>query len=122
MRERTIWIFAGLLGLAVAVALAVLTSHVSQPRVGLSGEPVSAGRQLAPARTPTSSGAPARELPARPATSTPTTAAPPPPAAEAPPRSDDDAANDSSGSGSDDDSSGGSRGRGRGRGRGGGDD
>lgn len=121
MRERTIWISAGLLGLGVAVALALLTSRVAQPPVGLSGEPVSAGRALAPARTATT--APARAQPRRPAVPTSTQAAPPPPAAQAPPRDDDDDSGgfgDSSGSGSGDEASG--RGRGRGRGRGGGDD
>jgi len=114
MRERTIWISAGLLGLAVAVALAVLTSHVSQPPVGVPGEPVSAGQQLAPARTaPAARPAPARTPPAA---ATATTAAPPPPVVQAP-RGSDDGAGDSSGSGSGDDRSG--RGRGRGRGRGG---
>lgn len=103
MRERTIWIAAGLLGLVIAVALAMLTSSVSQPPVGAPGEPVSAGRQLAPARTTTA-------RPARTATSTTATTA-----AQAPRRSDDD---ESDGSGSGDDSSG----RGRGRGRGGDDD
>ncbi len=102
MRERTIWIAAGLLGLVVAVALAVLTSSVSQPPVGAPGEPVSAGRQLAPARTTTA-------RPARTATSTTATTA-----SQAPRQSDDE----SDGSGSGDDSSG----RGRGRGRGGDDD
>ncbi len=51
MPERTIWIAAGLLGLIIAVALAVLTSYVAQPPAGLTSEPISAGRQLAPART-----------------------------------------------------------------------
>ncbi len=109
MRERTIWIAAGLLGLVVAVALAMLTSSVSQPPVGAPGEPVSAGRQLAPARTTT----PTTVRPARPA-GTATSTTPAPPAAQTPPQDDDDAS-DSSGSGFGDDSSG----RGRGRGRGG---
>jgi hypothetical protein len=117
MRERTIWISAGLLGLGVAVALALLTSRVAQPPVGLSGEPVSAGRALAPARTATT--APAGAQPRRPAVRTSTQAAPPP-ATQAPPRDDDDrgGSGDSSGSGSGHDGSG----QGRGRGRGGDDD
>jgi hypothetical protein len=117
MRERTIWISAGLLGLAVAVALAVLTSHVSQPSVRTPIEPVSAGQQLAPARTGTA----ARPAAARNPTTTSTRTTTTPPAARAPrERVDDDGGADSSGSGSDGDSSG--KGRGRGRGRGGGDD
>jgi hypothetical protein len=106
MSERTIWIVAGLVGLAVAVALALLTSHVSQPSVGLPGEPVSAGRQLAPARTATTTASAAAE-PEQPTAARTTTSAQPPA------RSDDDDAGDSSG----DDGSG--RGRGRNRGRGG---
>ncbi|HWC26454.1 MAG TPA: hypothetical protein VG474_07720 [Solirubrobacteraceae bacterium] len=136
MRERTIWIAAGLLGLLVAVGLAVLTNHVARPPVGLSGEPVSAGEQLAPPRTARTATTPARRRGATtPARTAPT--APPPPVAPAVPGRDDDDRDDNSGSGSDDgsgsgsdDSSGsgsddgsGSDGRGRGRGRGrGGDD
>ena len=99
MRERTIWIAAGLLGLVVAIALALLTSHVSQPPVGVPGEPVSAGRQLAPPRAATAT-RPARARPATtpPATRTTTTT------------TTDDDEGDEDGSG---------RGRGRGRGRGG---
>ena len=114
MRERTIWISAGLLGLAVAIALAVLTSHVSQPPVGVPGEPVSAGKQLAPARTGAARDGAAAAAPGRPVARTTTTAATPPPPAGSEPRDDDES--DSSGSGSDDESG---RGRGRGRGRGG---
>ena len=125
MPERTIWIAAGLLGLIVAVALAVLTSYVARPPAGLTSEPVSAGRQLAPARgtSPATPSAGARGPAAR-ATTTP--ASPPPPAppaaAEAPRAGDDDAvsggpsADAGSGSGSDSDDA---SGRGRGRGRGG---
>ena len=115
MSERAIWISAGLLGLVVAVGLAILTSHVSQPPVGVPGEPVSAGRQLAPARAAAGAADRATRPSARPATT-----AVPPPATAAPARrddaEDDDASSGSgSGSGSDDDGSG----RGRGRGRGG---
>lgn len=106
MSERTIWICAGLLGLAVAVGLALLMSRVSQPPVGVPGEPVSAGQQLAPARTAARAQQPAR-TPVR--TTTPAAA---PPAAD----DDDDAETDSSGPGSGDDDD---SGRGRGRGRGG---
>ncbi|MEA2156087.1 MAG: hypothetical protein QOE11_2227 [Solirubrobacteraceae bacterium] len=54
MRERLIWISAGVLGLLLAAALASATSRVSTPDVGLAGEPVSAGEALAPpARTVT---------------------------------------------------------------------
>jgi hypothetical protein len=50
MRERLIWISAGLLGLVVAAALASATSRVTSPDVGLAGEPVAAGEALAPPR------------------------------------------------------------------------
>lgn len=102
MRERTIWISAGLLGLAVAIALAVLTGYVSQPPVGVPGEPVSAGQQLAPART---TSAAARARPARPAARTTPTATTPAAAAQ-PSESEDDDSADSSGPGSGDDDSG----------------
>lgn len=115
MSERTIWIAAGLLGLVVAVALAVLTSHVSQPPVGVPGEPVSAGKALAPARTATVSRARPDRSPTR---TTATGTLPSRPAAPAQ-RSDDDDDDDSSGSGSDE---GDDSGEGRGRGRGGDDD
>jgi hypothetical protein len=51
MRERLIWISAGLLGLLLAAALASATSSVTTPDVGLAGEPVSAGEALAPPAT-----------------------------------------------------------------------
>jgi hypothetical protein len=50
MRERLIWISAGLLGLVLAAALASATSRVTTPDVGLAGEPVAAGEALAPPR------------------------------------------------------------------------
>lgn len=129
MPERTIWIAAGLLGLLVAVALAVLTNYVARPPAGLTSEPVSAGRQLAPARD-TSAATPSAgaRRPAARATTTPASAPRPatPAADDDPDAADDDAvsrepssspdADSSSGSGSDDGSG---RGRGRGRGRGG---
>jgi hypothetical protein len=125
MPERTIWIAAGLLGLIIAVALAVLTSYVARPPAGLTSEPVSAGRQLAPARD-TSAGTPSAgaRRPAERTTTTPASAPPPAPpaAAEAPRAGDDDAVSGEPSSSADagadsDDASG--RGRGRGRGRGG---
>jgi uncharacterized membrane protein YgcG len=47
MRERVIWISAGLLGLVLAAAMASATSRVATPDIGLAGEPVAAGA-LAP--------------------------------------------------------------------------
>ena len=120
MPERTIWIAAGLLGLIVAVALAILTSYVARPPAALTSAPVSAGRQLAPARdTSTATPSARARRPAKRATTTQASTPPPaPPAGDddpvsgAPSSSFDDSSG--SGSGSDDDS-----GRGRGRGRGG---
>jgi hypothetical protein len=123
MPERTIWIAAGLLGLIVAVALAVLTSYVARPPDGLTSEPVSAGRQLTPTRdTPTATSTAGARRPAARATTTQASA--PSAAAEAPDAGDDAAVSGEpsssrdagSGSGSDSDDS---SGRGRGRGRGG---
>jgi uncharacterized membrane protein YgcG len=48
MRERLIWISAGLLGLVLAAAMASATSRVATPDVGLAGEPIAAGQALAP--------------------------------------------------------------------------
>lgn len=91
---------AGLLGLAVAVGLAVLTSHVSQPPVGVPGEPVSAGEALAPAPATTVS----RAAPDRSATrTTDAVTAPSRPPVAPPPRGSDDDDSDSSGSGTDGD-------------------
>jgi uncharacterized membrane protein YgcG len=47
MRERVIWISAGVLGLVLAAAMASATSRVATPDIGLAGEPVAAGA-LAP--------------------------------------------------------------------------
>ena len=42
------WIALALAGLLVAVAVAYAASRLASPHVGLSGEPISAGRRLAP--------------------------------------------------------------------------
>jgi len=110
-----------LLGLAVAVGISFAASSLSSQSIGISEEPLSAGQELAPARTVT---APAARRPTQRARTqttprgTPSPAAapppppPPPPVAAAPPPppavSDDNSGEDDSG-----------RGRGRGRGRGG---
>ncbi|MEA2148725.1 MAG: hypothetical protein QOD69_555 [Solirubrobacteraceae bacterium] len=67
MRERLIWISAGLLGLLLAAALAGATSRVTRPDVGLAGEPVSAGQALAPPPATTVTVAVPARVKARPA-------------------------------------------------------
>jgi predicted lipid-binding transport protein (Tim44 family) len=59
MTARTVvaWIVAAVLGLVVAVAITLAASQLSSQRVGLSGEPLSAGDQLVPRAQPS---APAR--------------------------------------------------------------
>lgn len=68
-RQVLLTILAALAGLCAAVALAVLTSHLSTQRIGLAGEPPNAGRRLvAPAQTSTTTAtttAPRRRKPAR---------------------------------------------------------
>jgi hypothetical protein len=50
MTARTVgaWILAAVLGLVLAVAITLAASQLSSQRVGLSGEPASAGDQLVP--------------------------------------------------------------------------
>ena len=54
MTARTVvaWIVAAVLGLVVAVAITLAASQLSSQRVGLSGEPLSAGDQLVPRAQP----------------------------------------------------------------------
>lgn len=53
-RQVLLTVLAALAGLCVAVALAILTSHLSSQRIGLAGESPAAGRRLvAPATTST---------------------------------------------------------------------
>jgi hypothetical protein len=73
MTARTVvaWIVAAVLGLVVAVAITLaasqLSSQLSSQRVGLSGEPLSAGDQLVPRAQPST--APRRPShPSQPAT------------------------------------------------------
>jgi hypothetical protein len=115
---------AAVAGLFVAAALTTAASSLSGQTVGLSSEPPTAGRNLAPATTPAESATPRPTTrPKRTATPRPKRTSTPRPAATstavptAVPTVDDD---NSGHGGGDDDSSG--RGRGRGRGRGGGDD
>ena len=50
MTARTViaWIVAAVLGLALAAGITLAASQLSSQRVGLSGEPLSAGDQLVP--------------------------------------------------------------------------
>jgi hypothetical protein len=112
MRERMLWIAGGLVGLLLAGALALVTSGLTQPPVGLADEPVSAGEALAPREA-------SRTAPAAPAAPARTTATTPPArttTAPAPATTTDDHG------GGTDDSGGHGRGRGRGSDDGGADD
>jgi len=50
MRARTLiaWVAAALVGLALAAGVTLAVSQLSSQRIGLSGEPASAGRELVP--------------------------------------------------------------------------
>lgn len=54
MRARTViaWVVAAVLGLALAAGITLAASQLSSQRVGLSGEPLSAGDQLVPRAQP----------------------------------------------------------------------
>ena len=48
VRTMIVWIVAAVLGLALAAGITLAASQLSSQRVGLSGEPLSAGDRLAP--------------------------------------------------------------------------
>jgi hypothetical protein len=52
VRTMTVWIVAAVLGLALAAGITLAASQLSSQRVGLSGEPLSAGDRLAPRARP----------------------------------------------------------------------
>ena len=54
MTARTViaWVVAAVLGLALAAGITLAASQLSSQRVGLSGEPLSAGDQLVPRAQP----------------------------------------------------------------------
>ncbi len=116
MRRLVTFVVVAAAGLATAVGVTVAATAITDQEIGLDSEPLTAGRELAPA-------APARTQRERPRTTTTTRTAPPaerttttpPPSSPPPPPPVDDEreAEDESGKG---------RGRGRGRGRGGDDD
>jgi hypothetical protein len=63
MTARTViaWVVAAVLGLALAAGITLAASQLSSPRVGLSGEPLSAGDRLVPRAQPQ----PAQRRPSR---------------------------------------------------------
>ena len=65
MTARTViaWVVAAVLGLALAAGITLAASQLSSQRVGLSGEPLSAGDRLVPRAQPQ----PAQRRPSRPA-------------------------------------------------------
>jgi hypothetical protein len=116
-RRTALWIGAAMAGLVVAAGLTTAAATLSDQRVGLSSEPLTAGEDLAPAATATAS--PTRTARPRPTrTPRPRRTATPTPALRrtAVPTVDDNGGGDNSGHGG---GGGDSGGRGRGRGRGG---
>ena len=113
MRRTALWIGAALAGLVVAAGLTTAAAQLSNQRVGLSSEPLTAGEDLAPTATPTAT-------PTRTATPTPTRTprpkprrtATPTPARTAVPTVDDHGGDDNSGKGSGGDDGGSGRGHG----------
>jgi hypothetical protein len=55
MTARTVvaWVVAAVLGLALAAGVTLAASQLSSQRIGLSGEPLSAGDELVPRTTAT---------------------------------------------------------------------
>jgi hypothetical protein len=102
-RRTAVWVGAALAGLVLAAGLTSAAAQLSNQRVGISSEPLTAGDALAPTPTPTRTATP------RP-TRTPT---------PAPRRTVVPTVDDNGGHGSDDGVGDDSGGRGRGRGRGG---
>ena len=84
--QRLLWILGGLAGVLLAAGVTYAASSLSTQRIGISSEPATAGRELAPARgakpRPTATATPRKKKRKRPRpTPTPTpraTAAPPP--------------------------------------------
>jgi hypothetical protein len=84
------WVALALVGLAVAVGVSYAASQLSKPKVGLTSEPISHVRELAPEKpTRGPNGSPERTTPTTPAAPTDTTSVPPPQGSEEE-RGDDD--------------------------------
>jgi hypothetical protein len=114
-RRTAVWLGAALAGLVVAAGLTTAAAQLSNQRVGLSSEPLTAGDELAPTATPSPRATRTpTPRPTRTPTPRPRRTATPAPTQTAAPTVDDHGGDDNSGSGGDD--------SGRGRGRGGGDD
>src|SRR4051794_31337533 len=89
-RRTAVWLGAALAGLLVAAGLTTAAAQLSNQRVGLSSEPLTAGDELAPAATPdTSATRTAKPRPTRTATPRPRRTATPQPTATAVPTVDD---------------------------------
>jgi len=74
------WLLLALLGLLVAAAVAALAVHAVSGKIGISSEPLSAGKALAPKRTEGRSGKGSRTgTPTGPTTTTTSTAPSSPP-------------------------------------------
>lgn len=117
-RRMAVWFGAALAGLVVAAGLTTAAAQLSNQRVGLSSEPLTAGEDLAPTATPTATPTPTRTPTAtRTPRPKPRRTATPTPARTTVPTVDDHGGDDNSGKGS-----GGDDGGGSGRGRGGDDD
>jgi hypothetical protein len=114
-RRTAVWTVAAIAGLVLAAALTTAASTLSNQRVGLSSEPLSAGSSLAPTETATPRPS-ASPRPTRTATPRPTRTATPRPTRTATPRPTSVPTAVPTAAPTDD--HGGSSGRGRGRGRG----
>jgi len=84
LSSKASWVALALLGIVVAVAISIAASRLSSQRIGLSSEPLSAGRQLAPSAAAPRSGAAATHHPGGTGSSgwtghAPTSTAPSPP-------------------------------------------
>jgi hypothetical protein len=51
-RVAIAWVVAAVVGLALAAGITLAASQLSSQRIGLSGEPLSAGAELVPRTTP----------------------------------------------------------------------
>jgi hypothetical protein len=47
-----VWVLFALIGLAVAAGVSIAASRLSSERIGLSSEPITAGKRLVPPRSP----------------------------------------------------------------------
>jgi hypothetical protein len=71
LRSVLAWGLAALVGLVLAAAITIAASKLSNQRIGLAGEPLTAGDELTPARTQPVATTPASTTPASTRPSTP---------------------------------------------------